>query len=58
MRNGTIAKLAAKVSEYYAEAGEAAYEAKGGGGVWPLFSFPVVSIFLVSEGYQYELIYR
>lgn len=40
LKNGTIAKLASKVSEYYSESLRFAVAAKGAGGVWPLFSFP------------------
>lgn len=44
LKNGTIAKLASKVSEYYSESLRFAVAAKGAGGVWPLFSFPSVSL--------------
>lgn len=44
MKNGTIAKLALKVSGYYEESLRLSVAAKGAGGVWPLFSFPQVSL--------------
>ena len=50
LKNGTIAKLAMKVSEYYGEALRFAVAAKGAGGVWPLFAFPSVSIFATRKG--------
>ncbi|ORY88475.1 BRO1-like domain-domain-containing protein [Leucosporidium creatinivorum] len=40
LKNGTIAKLAAQVAEFYGQASAKAAEAKGAGGVWPAFSFP------------------
>lgn len=42
LKNGTIAKLAAQVAEFYGQASARAAEAKGAGGVWPAFSFPEV----------------
>lgn len=45
LKNGTISKLAAKVSEYYGDALTSAIESKGAGGVWPLFGFPPVCLF-------------
>ncbi|KAL8287149.1 hypothetical protein RQP46_003601 [Phenoliferia psychrophenolica] len=40
LKNGTIAKLAAKVAEYYDAAAKAAVEAKGAPETWPAFAFP------------------
>jgi hypothetical protein len=44
LKNGTIAKLAAKVSELYEAAADSATEATQGGEkqTWPLFMFPFV----------------
>lgn len=40
LKNGTIAKLAAKVSEFYEAAVTEAMEAKGNPETWPAFAFP------------------
>ncbi|KAK4045959.1 pH-response regulator protein palA/rim20 [Microbotryomycetes sp. JL201] len=40
LKNGTIAKLAAKVSEFYESAVAKAKQSKGAGGAWPAFAFP------------------
>jgi hypothetical protein len=44
LKNGTIAKLSAKVSELYDEAAQSASQASQGGErqTWPLFMFPFV----------------
>jgi programmed cell death 6-interacting protein len=39
-KNGVIARVALKVSEFYAEALTQANVARGAGGVWPTFAFP------------------
>ena len=44
LKNGSIAKVATKVGDYYAEALNNAIEARGTEGVWPTWSFPTVSI--------------
>ncbi|KAK4705321.1 programmed cell death 6-interacting protein, partial [Phenoliferia sp. Uapishka_3] len=41
LKNGTIAKLAAKVSEFYEAAAKEALEAKGSSDTWPSFTFPL-----------------
>lgn len=42
LKNGTIAKLSARVAELYTLALESAQAAKGAGGTWPAFSLPQV----------------
>jgi hypothetical protein len=42
LKNGTIAKLSARVSELYGQSLDKATKAKGAGGTWPAFAFPVV----------------
>lgn len=39
-KNGVIARVALKVSEFYSEALSQAGAARGAGGVWPTFAFP------------------
>ena len=50
LKNGTIAKLSAQVSEFYEQALQLAKDSQGGGnGTWPVFSFPSVSSFALPE---------
>ena len=43
LKNGSVARIAQKVSELYDQVLTNASEARGAGGVWPTFSFPSVS---------------
>ncbi|KAM0790387.1 hypothetical protein ACM66B_003269 [Microbotryomycetes sp. NB124-2] len=40
LKNGTIAKLAARVSELYDQSAAKAARSRGAGGAWPAFAFP------------------
>lgn len=50
LKNGTIAKLSAQVSEFYDQALQLAKDSQGGGnGTWPVFSFPSVCCLALPE---------